>query len=228
MKVDLSLKKTLIFDMDGTIIDMEGLNFAALEKAAQDLLGYPLSLREYTHQLCGAKGDVIARAIYSCANHPKPTSGELMEFISYFRDFKRDKLANQFDSYVELKPGVLEFIEQAYQSQRNIYMGTSASREFAIRAMQTFGLIDYFERIYCAQDVSHGKPAPDVYLNILRNHDIKAEDAVIFEDSPNGVKAAHNSGIDFIIIHTPHINDHVVQEYEVDSIKSYDEVTPLL
>ena len=57
------------------------------------------------------------------------------------------------------------------------------------------GLLESFDTIKCADDVTHAKPAPDVYLAALQALEVEAEAAVAFEDSPNGLLAAKCAGI---------------------------------
>ena len=59
--------------------------------------------------------------------------------------------------------------------------------------------------IVCADDVPPGrtKPHPDLYLIVLNELGIRADEALVFEDSPNGVKAAHAAGISVVAVPNP-------------------------
>jgi putative hydrolase of the HAD superfamily len=67
------------------------------------------------------------------------------------------------------------------------------------------GLIHYFEKIICGDDVPPGrtKPNPDIFLKALEELKITADEAIVFEDSPNGVKAAHTAGIYVVAVPNP-------------------------
>ena len=60
--------------------------------------------------------------------------------------------------------------------------------------MQRAGLFDLLDDAVCGDDVSHGKPAPDIYLKAAARLDQPITDCLALEDSANGVRAAHASG----------------------------------
>jgi putative hydrolase of the HAD superfamily len=59
------------------------------------------------------------------------------------------------------------------------------------------GVFDYFDQVIAADDVGLGrtKPNPDLFLTALSRLHVPKEAAIVFEDSPNGVKAANRAGI---------------------------------
>ena len=59
---------------------------------------------------------------------------------------------------------------------------------------------DYFDFVVTSQQVSRSKPDPQMYLEALKNIDLKAEECIIFEDTESGVAAARNAGIDVIVV----------------------------
>ncbi|MFH1907403.1 MAG: HAD-IA family hydrolase, partial [Chloroflexota bacterium] len=69
--------------------------------------------------------------------------------------------------------------------------------------LNRLGLWDYFEIIKCADDVSRTKPDPELYRAALAALHIRAEEAIVFEDSPNGVKAAKAAGIFVVAVPNP-------------------------
>ena len=67
------------------------------------------------------------------------------------------------------------------------------------------GLIPYFDKIICGDDVPPGrtKPYPDVFIRALDELNIKAGEAIVFEDSPHGVNAAHAAVIYVVAVPNP-------------------------
>lgn len=61
--------------------------------------------------------------------------------------------------------------------------------------LSRFGVAERIESIQCVDDVERSKPAPDRYLSVLEFLDIRADEAVAFEDSPDGVAAAKAAGL---------------------------------
>jgi beta-phosphoglucomutase-like phosphatase (HAD superfamily) len=67
------------------------------------------------------------------------------------------------------------------------------------------GLFDHFDVVICADDVGVGrtKPNPDLFLLALNQLNVQKEEAIVFEDSPNGVKAANQAGIFVVAVPNP-------------------------
>jgi len=54
---------------------------------------------------------------------------------------------------------------------------------------------NYFDCIVCPEDAEHVKPKPDIYFEILKRLEIKPEESIAIEDSPNGILSAKIAGI---------------------------------
>ena len=67
------------------------------------------------------------------------------------------------------------------------------------------GLIQQFDKIICGDDVAPGrtKPKPDLFLKALEQLNVRADEAVVFEDSPHGVAAANIAGIAVVLVPNP-------------------------
>ena len=61
----------------------------------------------------------------------------------------------------------------------------------------------FFETVKCADDVSRTKPQPDLYLAALEALQVNPAEAIAFEDSPNGVRAARSAGLFVVAIPNP-------------------------
>ena len=65
------------------------------------------------------------------------------------------------------------------------------------------------DHVVCGDEVKNGKPAPDLFLAALgkfTGYDIKPEEALVFEDSPLGIKAANVAGMKSVFVPDPHVN----------------------
>jgi putative hydrolase of the HAD superfamily len=61
--------------------------------------------------------------------------------------------------------------------------------------LKRLGLYDDFAAIKTSEDVAHTKPAPDLFLAALASLQVEAQEAIVFEDSPNGILAAKRAGL---------------------------------
>ena len=69
--------------------------------------------------------------------------------------------------------------------------------------VKRLGIFDRFAPVICADDVSNTKPSPELFLAALSKMDLHATEAVVFEDSPNGVRAANAAGIYVVSVPNP-------------------------
>jgi HAD superfamily hydrolase (TIGR01509 family) len=97
-------------------------------------------------------------------------------------------------------PGVIDRMDEATAMDLRIAAVSSSKRTWVEGHLQRLGLWDRFERSFCAEDVSRTKPFPDLYELALSTFGLVANEALVFEDSPNGVAAAKAAGIRVIAI----------------------------
>ena len=100
-------------------------------------------------------------------------------------------------------PGVLDFMDQADAAQLKLAVASSSPENWVRGHLTRLGLTDRFQTIKTADDVAKTKPAPDLFLAVLNEFQIKAEEAIVFEDSPNGILAADAAGIACVAIPNP-------------------------
>jgi HAD superfamily hydrolase (TIGR01509 family) len=75
-------------------------------------------------------------------------------------------------------------------------VASSGTLDRIVRSLTVTGLIDYFgDRIFSAEQVANGKPAPDLFLHVASSMAIPTSHCVVVEDSPNGVAAARAAGM---------------------------------
>ncbi|MDO8260286.1 MAG: HAD family hydrolase, partial [Candidatus Magasanikbacteria bacterium] len=95
-----------------------------------------------------------------------------------------------------LMSGVLEILEKA--KNKELLMAVTSGghkKEKLVEILKLHNIYDYFSVIVSSDDVTRGKPAPDVYLEASKKLGQKVDDCLAFEDSPNGVVAAGLAGI---------------------------------
>jgi len=100
-------------------------------------------------------------------------------------------------------PGVMDKLETAKKVGLKLGIASSSDSKWVKGHLSRLGLIEYFEVIHTSDDVTHTKPDPELYLLALKSLNLKPEDAIVFEDSPNGVSAAHQAGIFTVVVPNP-------------------------
>lgn len=95
-------------------------------------------------------------------------------------------------------------------------LATSTVKEFVDVILKHYGLLEYFDEVLTADDVTKGKPDPQIYNIALKRLMVSKGEAIVFEDSKNGVSSAKNAGIYCIGILTKGLNEDYV--YSADSV----------
>jgi HAD superfamily hydrolase (TIGR01549 family) len=97
-------------------------------------------------------------------------------------------------------------IDGAVEAVRRIATGwrvaiaSSAHADVIAAALESTGLTDTFEVVVSSDEVAHGKPAPDVYLEVARRLDVAPAAALVVEDSRNGVRSAKAAGMTVVLV----------------------------
>lgn len=175
----------VVLDMDGTLHDTEAHYHAALKKAVE-AVGFVIT-DAFCHSLIGIPGpesDAMLRA------HLGPG----FPFAEYGRLYDRH-LELSLARGIPLKPGARELLQALVQRHLRVAVATSASRRAAEHHLALSGLRDAFRIVVTRDDVAHGKPHPDLFLQAAMLLGVPPAECVAVEDSFNGIRAAHAAGM---------------------------------
>ena len=184
----LADRQLFIFDLDGTLADSSPIHAAAFAAA---LSPHGLAI-DYALVEGLATTDAM-RLVLERANR-RADDVTVTALVTAKRAAARDGLA----AVREIK-GAGGFVARAATSHR-LALCTSAVRMTVDATLAALDLVGQFEIIVTADDVPNAKPAPDPYLAVLELAQIAAADALVFEDSEVGLKAAHAAGLETIRI----------------------------
>lgn len=182
----MGLIKGLIFDFDGLILDTEEPLYSAWSQI-------------YTEH--GAELDVQAwaKCLGSSDIHFNPVT-HLEGLIDRQVDgalLRHTAQSNTDRRILELRPmpGIIKTILTAREMDLKLAVASSSPRSWVAGHLKRLDLYQYFDTIVCMEDVPQVKPAPDLFLAALSGLGLKPQEAVVFEDSPNGITAAQAAGI---------------------------------
>lgn len=183
--------KAVIFDFDGLIIDTETPWFQAFSEIYREH-GAFLPLETWV-QCVGADEKHFNPYDYleRCINRPVD------------RDSLRELSKQKFALFIKgksINPGVLDCLKTAKSLGLKIGLASSSTRDWVEGFLKDLDLLDYFDYLCTREQVNKIKPAPDLYLKVLAHFGITGNQAIAFEDSPNGAKAAKAAGIYCVIV----------------------------
>ena len=179
----------VVFDCDGVLVDSEPISLQ-LDGELFAELGMPLSRQEIIDRYVGRSPEAIQHDLEQHLGHSLP-DGWLAD--------AQARLHRRFE--VELTP--IDGVVAALAEIELPVCVASSSGHAALRLkLGLTGLLDRFDgRIFSAQDVSRGKPAPDLFLHAARTLGAAPARCVVVEDSRYGVQAARAAGMDCLGYH---------------------------
>ncbi|MGM0436861.1 MAG: HAD family hydrolase [Bacillota bacterium] len=187
-EVDIIIK-AVIFDMDGVIIDSEPLHYEVNKEIFSEL-NIVVSEKEYNSYI-GTSNHEMWEEIVKKHNLDKKASD-----LASLQQQKN--LEHVINGELELMDNVKELLDDLKNSNINLALGSSSPKKLINKVINNFNIKDYFKIIRSGENVDDGKPAPDLFLKISEELNIKPENIVVIEDSHNGVKAAKNAGMNCI------------------------------
>jgi HAD superfamily hydrolase (TIGR01509 family) len=184
-----------IFDMDGVLID-SGAHHRKAWRALLDELGVDPAEPEFWRVTIGRPAE---EAVPLLLGRPVEAA-EARRLAVRKRALYASFAARGFSSV----PGALPFVEALARLGVPRALGTSATRSDVERLLGALGLRRYFDVIVTAEDVTLGKPSPEVYLESARRLGARPAVCLVFEDSLVGVEAARRAGMRAIGVTTAH------------------------
>ncbi len=183
--------KAIIFDCDGLIIDTETAWYRAIQELyVENELDLPL---EVYAQCIGSTLEMFDPYQHLAERLTKPMSMENIRSIS------KEKYTKLIKDQV-LRPGVMEYLQAAKRLGLRIGLASSSSRDWVEHYLKTFEIYDYFDTIRTADDVLLVKPNPELYLQAMKALGVVGEEAIVFEDSLNGLRAAKDAGLYCVVV----------------------------
>jgi HAD superfamily hydrolase (TIGR01509 family) len=186
--------KAVVFDFDGLIVDTESAWYDALAEIFRDH-GVYLPLEKWA-QCVGTSHDLFDPYDYLGELLGKPIDRVALQQLA----------ASKHSVIMEnrqIRPGVESYLQAAQQRGLKIGLASSSERSWVERFLRHYGLIHYFQCIRTADDVAQVKPNPELYLQATAGLGVSPVNAVAFEDSPNGAKAAKAAGLRCVIVPNP-------------------------
>ena len=181
---------TVIFDLDGTLIDTE---LAASNAVADCFKSWGIAISdEDSHYITGRTWD--SALTYLCARHPIPVSRE--DAGRKMLDAYRSKL----ETDVLFVPGAAEAV-RALAPHYRLGLVSGSFRSEILWALRKLDVLEHFGVILGAEDYPRSKPAPDGYLKALELFGAQARRGLVFEDSEPGIASARAAGLWVAAIH---------------------------
>ncbi len=176
--------KALIFDMDGTLVHSD-----------------PVHLQAFS-EILGPEGIVIDEEIYRSSIIGHTNESIFASLLPHLTVHEHEKLADLKEAAfrrlaLDLEPleGLVDVLNWAEKKNIGLALVTNAPHLNATHMLDVLGLTERFQVKITIDQVARGKPDPLPYLTALERLGLAADEAIAFEDSPSGMKAAKAAGL---------------------------------
>jgi beta-phosphoglucomutase len=196
--------RAVIFDFNGIIVDDEPIHFRLFQKVLGEE-GIVLTEEAYYARYLGFDDRGAFTAGFR--EHGRPLDDtKLHRLIGRKAGYYQDAIREQ----VAIFPGVKELIA-SLAGILPLAVASGALRQEIETILQTAGVLDHFDSIVSAEDVTRGKPEPEIFLKALaalnapqKHSPIDAADCVVIEDSKEGVRGARRAGMKCLAVTNSH------------------------
>ncbi|MEW5938252.1 MAG: HAD family hydrolase [Chloroflexota bacterium] len=187
--------QALIFDFDGLILDTETPEVEVWQAIYREH-GHELPVDEWAKTVGG-----YGISAFDAATHLSGLAG--LDPAPLRARYRLD--ADRVIHAKPIQPGVTDLLASARDHGLGLAIASSSPHSWVDAHLARLNLLPYFDHVVCQDDVPPGrtKPNPDLFLKALTRLGVGKEAAVVFEDSPNGVKAARAAGIFVVAVPNP-------------------------
>lgn len=205
----------VIFDLDGTLVQTEKLKARSYARAAIELCPYSLAEEDAIglyREVVGRSRQEVAQTFVDRFNLAEKAMERLdmsedvepwEVFVEIRLEFYKAMIADPQSLRDNQWPYNVDLLAQARRNGCLTALATMSHREDVEHVLEAIGLTAAFDFIATRNDVSLGKPAPEIYTLIATTLDISPQDCIVIEDSPSGVKAAQAAGMCVMAVATP-------------------------
>jgi HAD superfamily hydrolase (TIGR01509 family) len=199
--------QTVIFDMDGVIVDTEPVHRYAYYKQFEELD------IEVTEAMYTSFTGFSTRNTFQTLKEQFQLEHEVEDLIQRKRNIFNDAFDTKED--LELLDGVRTLIEDLHQNGIQLILASSASKVTIDRVFTRFGLHDFFTHIVSGEDFPKSKPHPAIFQHAASLSTAPKENCIVIEDSTNGVRAAKAAGIYCVGYVSEHSKDQHLDEADL-------------
>ncbi len=185
-------KRAFIFDMDGTLVDNMRFHTEAWGKMLAEN-GVKMNAHDFLVKTAGKTNREILPGVFGAISD---------ERIAELGERKETLYQELFLPHRKAVGGAIEFLEAARELGVKMAVATAAPVMNVEFILDGLDLRRFFQAVTTADDITHGKPDPEIFLRSAEKLQVEAPNCLVFEDAVGGFEAAHRAGMRSIGIAT--------------------------
>ena len=182
----------VVFDMDGVLIQSEEVWDEVREAYVRERGGrYDAEIQRMMMGMSSTEWSGYLHGHAGVPDEPAAINAEVVRrMLAAYRD------------HLPLIPGAADAV-QRLAARFRLGLASSSNRELIDTVLDVAGLASFFTATVSSEEVAHGKPAPDVYLEAARRMSVAPEHCAAVEDSHGGIRSARSAGMRVVAIPNP-------------------------
>ena len=211
--------KAIIFDMDGLMIDSERVTFECYQERLKDM---NLTMdEEFYKTLLGKTIKGIYQRFYDVYGNDFPIENVIQDV--------HQLMAERFETEgVPVKKGLVELLHYLKDNNYKTIVATSSNRDRVDKILAQAKITEFFDDSICGDEVTKGKPTPEVFLKSCQKLGVNVDEAIVLEDSEAGIQASYDANIKVICIPDMKYPEKQYEEKTFKILKDLTEVTAYL
>ena len=211
--------KAIIFDMDGLMIDSERVTFECYQERLKDM---NLTMdEEFYKTLLGKPIKGIYQRFYDVYGNDFPIENVIQDV--------HQLMAERFETEgVPVKKGLVELLHYLKDNNYKTIVATSSNRDRVDKILAQAKITEFFDDSICGDEVTKGKPNPEVFLKSCQKLGVNVDEAIVLEDSEAGIQASYDANIKVICIPDMKYPEKQYEEKTFKILKHLTEVTAYL
>ena len=211
--------KAIIFDMDCLMIDSERVTFECYQERLKDM---NLTMdEEFYKTLLGKPIKGIYQRFYDVYGNDFPIENVIQDV--------HQLMAERFETEgVPVKKGLVELLHYLKDNNYKTIVATSSNRDRVDKILAQAKITEFFDDSICGDEVTKGKPNPEVFLKSCQKLGVNVDEAIVLEDSEAGIQASYDANIKVICIPDMKYPEKQYEEKTFKILKDLTEVTAYL
>lgn len=181
------MKKYIIFDFDGTVINTNDVIIASWQEVFRTYLGHELPVEEIIKTFGETLWTTLDRLMPGC------DQDEVVKCYRAYQDLHADEMVTECE-------GVKDLMEELHNRGYKLGIATSRTRASYEGYADRFGISKYIDAVVTMEDVTHHKPHPETATVTLKKLGAKPEEALMLGDTKFDIACSNSAGIDSVFV----------------------------